>query len=117
MPVTTNPKANADSASSGGGGLTTGRTITVAVAAVATDAGTVVLANSASSIAVTIPNDLTETWTADSVIAIYQVGAGVASFVAGSGVTLRVPSSYAASVQYDTIFARRVGANEWVVSK
>ena len=101
----------------GSSGLATGRTISVGSAAVLTDEGTIVQANSASSIALTIPNDSTVSWAVDTVIAIYQVGVGVASFTQGSGVTLRVPSSYVASSQYDTIFARRVGANEWVVSK
>lgn len=113
--------AGGQAVSTGGGGgssgLATGRTISVGSAAVLTDEGTIVQANSAIAIALTIPNDSTVAWAADTVIAVYQVGAGVASFAAGSGVTLRVPSSYAASVQYDTIFARRVGANEWVVSK
>lgn len=101
----------------GGSGLSTGRTITAADNALATDAGKIVVANSASAVALTILNDTGLAVAVDTVIAVYQVGAGVASFAAGSGVTIRVPSSYSASVQYDTIFARKVAANEWVVSK
>ena len=120
--VVTGLTAGGQTVSTGGGGggssgLATGRTISVGSAAVLTDGGTIVQASSASAVALTIPNDSTVAWVADTVIAVYQAGVGVASFAAGSGVTLRVPTSYAASVQYDTIFARRVGANEWVVSK
>ena len=113
----TNPVTGANVTLGGGGGLTTGRSITASGNAQLSDGGTIIQANSASAVAVTIPNDSTIAWALDTVIAIYQIGAGVVSFAAGGGVTLRTPSSYAAAVQYDTIFARKVGANEWVVSK
>jgi hypothetical protein len=103
------------SAISLGGGMSTGRTITGAQTAALTDANTIVYTNSASAVALTIPNDATVAWAVDTVIGLYQAGAGISSFAAGSGVTLRSPAGIAASVQYAHIYVRKVATNEWAL--
>lgn len=92
-----------------------GPTITSSATADITYSQGLVTANSASAVVVTIPNDSTVSWVGNSVISVYQAGAGTASFSAGSGVTLHSPSGIAAGVQYGTIAAMRVSANTWTL--
>ena len=92
-----------------------GRTVTGATTLVKSDAGKMITVNSASTVAVTIPNDATGGWEDLETVNVLQRGAGVVTFTAGSGVTLRTPSGYPASVQYAVKKLTRIGANEWAL--
>jgi len=109
------PPGKAQNLGGGGGGLTTGRLGVTTGNLLLTDANTILYSNSASNQTFTIPQESSVAWAADTVIGLYQGGAGVNAFAAGAGVTLRSPSGIAASVQYGHIFARRVGVNEWAL--
>ena len=71
----------------------------------------VIPCNSASPIVLTIPADNVLGAANQAVVALYQSGAGDASFAAGAGVTLRGTAPTPA--QYKTHGVMRVGANEW----
>jgi hypothetical protein len=109
----TNPVTGADVTL--GGGLTTGRSVTASTTLALNDAGTIIYSNSGSGCIFTISQDSTISWPVDTVIGLYQQGAGINSFAAGSGVTLRSPAGIAASVQYAHIYARKVATNEWAL--
>lgn len=91
------------------------RTVTANTTATATDVNGVITANSATAINITIPNDATGGWSSNEFLTAWQKGAGAVNFVAGSGVTLRVPASLVDSEQYGTKGAYRVGPNEWAL--
>ena len=93
----------------------TNRTITVSVNAVLADVNALITANSASPVVITITDDTTVAWSSNSFLSAYQAGAGGVSFAAGAGVTLRAPSGIQPSVQYGTVGASRVAANEWAL--
>lgn len=90
------------------------RTITASDNAKLSDVGALITANSGAAIAVTIPNDSTVSWVADSALLVYQAGAGSISFAAGAGVTLNAGPSAPAAAQYVILGAIRVAANTWV---
>lgn len=75
------------------------------------DVDTIVKANSASAVVLTIPTDAAGGFTGTATIGLYQAGAGASSFAAGGGVTLRGTAPTIA--QYGTMGIVRVGANEW----
>lgn len=91
------------------------RAVTGNTVATAADANGRIDVNSASAVQITIPNDSTGPWQGNEMVAAYQAGVGAVSFVAGAGVTLRTPAGIAASTQYGTIAAMRVGPNEWAL--
>ncbi len=94
---------------------TVGRTVTGATALAKTDSGKVLVGDSGSSIAFTIPNDTTVAWEDMEYISVYQKGVGAVSFTAGAGVTLRAPAGPAAAVRYGFINVVRIAANEWAI--
>ena len=75
------------------------------------DIDNVVNANSGSAIVLTVPQDNILGAIRSETLAVYQAGAGAASFTAGAGVTLRGTAPTAA--QYTVVGIMRVGANEW----
>lgn len=81
---------------------------------VADDQQTLVV-NSASAVALTIPNDSTVAWADGAFITLYQAGAGVPAFVAGPGVTLQNPTLAVASSAQPFLSVARVAANTWAV--
>ncbi len=64
----------------------------------AADVGRTIVSDSASSIAITIPSGLNIL--NGHTVNLLQQGAGVASFVAGVGVTLLVPTAYVAACRF-----------------
>lgn len=98
-----------------GGGIATGRSLTASTTAGLADANTRIIASHATvAIVLTIPNDATINWPADTSLTVYQELAATASFAAGAGVTLRAPTGTAVtSVQFGLISVLKVGANEW----
>lgn len=93
----------------------TGRSVTAATTAVLADDQTILTITSASAAGVTIPDDATAGWVGNAKLAVYQAGAGAASFIAGANVTLHSPTGASAAAQYGLIYAVRVGANEWTL--
>lgn len=85
---------------------------------VLTDAGKVVEMNSASATTVTVPPNSSVAFPIGTVIEVGRLGAGSVTLVAGSGVTIRIPtgSSLILRAQYSTVGLRKRAADEWVAS-
>lgn len=75
------------------------------------DIETIIKASSASAVVITVISDALGGFTGSDTVALYQVGAGAASFAAGDGVTLRGTAPTPA--QYLVTGLVHVGANEW----
>ena len=110
---------------SGGGGGGGGTAITSTQESATTytlvlaDAGTVVELTAATAVTLQVPAVAVEAWPLDTVIEVYQAGAGTVTVVpiAGSGVTLRSRGSRVATAgQYATIGLRMRASDEWVLS-
>lgn len=67
-----------------------------------------------SAVSGTIPPNSSVPCVAGDTLLVFQKGAGLFSFVAGAGVTLRGTSLVSAG-QYSTLFATCLGSDEWVV--
>jgi hypothetical protein len=90
-----------------------GTTYTLALA----DAGTVIELSNASAVTVTVPPNSSVAFPTGTLIGLLQYGAGQVTVAPGSGVTLRSPGAQLKSAQqYSTIWLRKRGTNEWVVS-
>lgn len=105
--------------SSGGGGIAAGRTINASTTLALADANTEIHADHATvAIVGTIPNDATVAWPSEAVIGMRRGLAATISFAAGAGVTLRVPTGATnGAEQYDRVYAKRAGPNEWDILK
>ena len=76
------------------------------------DSGTVIEMNYPTANTVTIPND--PTFPINGVIMLRQMGVGVTTVIAGSGITLRNPHGTAKLYgQYASAFLQKRGAAEW----
>ena len=75
------------------------------------DVDTMIKANSASAVVITVLSDALGGFNGTDTVALYQAGAGAASFTAGASVTLRGTAPTPA--QYLVTGLVRVGANEW----
>jgi len=78
--------------------------------------GTIIETTSASAVNATIPPNSSVSFDVGTVLGLCQVGTGQAAFVAGAGVTFRVPGSLLARAQWSEIYARQRAVNEWVIS-
>lgn len=86
-----------------------GTTLTLA----ATDAQTYIRLTNASSCAITLPNQATVTWLANTEIAFRIANTGIPTFTLGSGVTLNGSGNLASMVQNDTFAIKRVASDTW----
>lgn len=86
-----------------------GTTYTLALA----DQGKVVELTSATAVTVTVPPNSSVAFPVGTVIEFLQYGAGQATLAAGSGVTLRNPSSLTTRAQYSTVAIRKRDTDEW----
>lgn len=76
------------------------------------DRGKVVECNNASAVTVTVPNSI---FAAGDWLEVHQVGAGVVSLVAGSGVTFRPSTPQAVAAQWKSLRVRFRSASEAVI--
>jgi hypothetical protein len=83
---------------------------------VLSDAGKIIEMNNASANTFTIPPNSSVAYPVNTVMEVFQYGAGVTSVVAGAGVTIP-PSSAAVAVsaRYKSLRLRQRAANEWIV--
>jgi hypothetical protein len=72
--------------------------------------------NSTAAVNVTVPSSASVDFPIGTVIEICQVGTGQAVLVAGGGVTLRSPSSFATKQRWSTMGLRKRATDEWIVS-
>jgi hypothetical protein len=70
---------------------------------------------SSSPVTITVLNDSTIAWDADTVLNGCQLGTGQVEIVAGSGVTLHAADGLFVADQYGVFEIRKVDANEWIV--
>lgn len=93
-------------------------TKTTSYTLVLSDAGEVVEMNSASATTLTVPPNASVAFAVGTTVEVYRMGAGTVTLVAGSGVTLTVPSGAPLTlrVQGSTVGIRKRAVNEWVVS-
>lgn len=80
------------------------------------DTNQVVSISNASANTFTLPPNASVPFPLETIIVVYQAGAGQTTVTAGVGVTLRAPSGAATAAQYASAYARKIGTNEWVVS-
>lgn len=81
-----------------------------------TDCGNIVKLNSASAITATIPPNSSVAFPTGANVTIIQSGAGAASLVAGSGVTIRYPSTLNFPGQHAQVVVTKIAADEWMAA-
>lgn len=86
-----------------------GTTLTLA----ATDAQTYIRLTNASACDITLPNQATVTWLANTEIAFRIANTGIPTFTLGAGVTLNGSGNLASMVQNDTFAIKRVASDTW----
>jgi hypothetical protein len=79
-----------------------------------TDAGAKVLINVASANTITVPPNASVAFAVGTVVDVYQMGAGVTTIVAGSGVTINAPNGLALNGQYTAMQLIQTAANVWL---
>jgi hypothetical protein len=109
--VATIPVANG-----GTGGTGTVNSQTSSYTFALTDMGGMIELNSASAITATIPPNASVAFPIGAQVNIIQYGAGAASIVAGSGVTIRYISTLNFLGQYGMVTAVKIGTDEWAVA-
>lgn len=81
------------------------------------DSGKFLLAESAGSIAITVPAESTLVFPEDTEIEICQRGAGTVTFVAASGVTiLSLDGALSIAGQYGCAVLKYLGSNNWILA-
>ena len=80
-----------------------------------TDSGTIVILNNAGPITVTLPQDSDVMFDDGEKIDFIVVGLGMATFVAGTGATVRTVSTLVSKGQYAFVTAIKTTRNEWLV--
>lgn len=85
---------------------------------VVADAGKVVRGSNAAAITYTIETDATQPFIVGSSIAFRQVGAGAITLTPAGGVTLNIPTGYAARTGRlgATIMAHKIDTNAWDIT-
>jgi len=81
-----------------------------------TDAETIQKCTKATAQALTIPPDSSVNFPINTVIEVYQYGAGQVTLTPGSGVTLRSAIGLKTSAQYAKCEIRKIAQNEWLCS-
>lgn len=83
----------------------------------ATFSGRMVLANSSSTIEITVPNALSVLFPTGTEIEFVRIGSGAVSFFGASGVTLRsLDNATSISGQYGVAALKKIGADEWLLA-
>ncbi len=77
------------------------------------DENTIVQMNKASAISLTVPLDSAVAFAIGTKIEVYQLGAGLLTIVAFSGVTIRAPFTLKSLGQYSTLYLTKIGTNTW----
>jgi hypothetical protein len=80
------------------------------------DAGKVVEVNNASAVNLTVPPNSSVAFPVGTVVEVWQQGAGQVTIVAGSGVTIRTPSTLILRAQYSSVSLRKRATDEWVLA-
>lgn len=75
----------------------------------------IILANSASSLSLVVPNNLSEHIDIGSIITVVRSGPGTVSFIPEDGVTLRSPDENYLTSQWKTIDLIKINTDEWVL--
>lgn len=94
----------------------TASTKTGSYALVLADAGTVIEMNMTTANTLTIPPNASVAFPTGTVIEIVQLGTGQTTITPGSAVTIRTASSFTTRAQYSAVSLRKRGTNEWVLS-
>lgn len=90
---------------------------TVAYTLAAGDGGKVVEVDSATAVAVTVPDNATVAFPIGTVVVVRQVGAGAVSVAAAAGVTIRsAGGALRLSAQYAEATLTKRGTDEWVLA-
>lgn len=79
------------------------------------DSGTVVEMTSTTGANLTIPPNSSVAFPIGTVLEILQYGSGQVTFVAGSGVVLRTPSTLTTRAQFSAVALRKRAADEWIL--
>lgn len=82
---------------------------------VLSDAGKIIEMNNPSANTVTIPPHTAVAYPINTVMEVFQYGAGVTSVVGGAGVTTRPTGPIAVSAQYKSLRFRQRAFDEWIV--
>lgn len=93
------------------------RTVTDNTTLVLTDVGLIVLANKATAMTVTVPPNSSVAFPTNTVVHVYQLGAGATTIVAGAGVTLEKPSDLTLAIrnQSSMVSLWKRATNTWAV--
>lgn len=86
-----------------------GTTLTLAL----TDAQKYIRLTNASACDITLPNQATVVWLADTEIIFRIANTGIPTFTLGGGVTLNNSAALAGFAQYDTFAIKRVSSDVW----
>jgi len=84
-------------------------------APILTDRGKIVTLNNAGAITVTLPSDATTAFPVGTQIDFAVIGAGMATFVAGSSATVNATPSAITRAQYSSVSAIKYAANTWLI--
>jgi hypothetical protein len=80
------------------------------------DAGKVIERNNASANTTTVPPNSSVAFPTGTVVEVTQYGAGQTTIVAGSGVTIRTPSTLVLRARYSSVALRKRATDEWVLA-
>lgn len=83
--------------------------------AVLADDDRVITSNSAVAVNITIPPNSAVLFAVNAELKLRQLGVGISTFVAGSGVTIQKSANVIAMAQYGFQHATQVSPNTWVV--
>jgi hypothetical protein len=82
-----------------------------------TDAGSAVEVTSSSAVNVTVPSNASVAFPVGTVIEVAQLGTGMVTIVAASGVTLNSAGSLVATrAQYSAVSLRKRATNTWLLA-
>jgi hypothetical protein len=116
-PTATTDAANKAYVDAGGGGEVAGiNAQTVSYTLVIGDKGKVVKVSNASANNLTVPLNSSVAFAVNTVIYLFQEGAGQTTVVATGGVTIRTPATLLLRGQYSMATLFKIGTDEWVLS-
>jgi hypothetical protein len=80
------------------------------------DAGDYIQTTSTTAVTITVPNQVTVTWAADTEIYFEQNNTGQITFVGASGVTINSSETLKSFARYSVIALKRVAENVWTLT-
>jgi hypothetical protein len=80
------------------------------------DAGDYIQTTSSTAVTITVPNQVTVTWAADTEIYFEQNNTGQITFVGASGVTINSSETLKSFARYSVIALKRVAENVWTLT-